>query len=44
MPWPLYRHMTDRQLTAIWTYLSAVPCNAHDDAVGDMYPWLKNVC
>ncbi len=44
MPWPLYRHMTDRQLTAIWTYLSTVPCNAHDDAVGDHYPWLKNAC
>ncbi len=38
MPWPLYRHMTDRQLTAIWTYLSTVPCNAHNDALGDMYP------
>ncbi len=44
MPWPLYRHMTDRQLKAIWVYLSAVPCNAHDDSLGDMYPWLKNVC
>jgi hypothetical protein len=44
MPWPLYRHMTDRELTAIWTYLSTVPCNAHNDAVGDMYPWLKNDC
>ncbi|MGA8617906.1 MAG: hypothetical protein WB660_05230 [Candidatus Sulfotelmatobacter sp.] len=44
MPWPLYRHMTDHQLTAIWTYLSAVPCNAHDDALGDKFPWLKNVC
>ena len=44
MPWPLYQNMTDRQLTAIWTYLSTVPCNAHNDAVGDMYPWLKNAC
>lgn len=44
MPWPLYRHMTDRQLTAIWTYLSTVPCNAHNDAIGDAYPWLKNDC
>ena len=44
MPWPVHRHMTDRQLTAIWTYLSTIPCNAHDDALGNMYPWLKNVC
>jgi hypothetical protein len=44
MPWPLYRHMTDHQLEAIWTYLSTVPCNAHNDALGDTFPWLKNVC
>jgi hypothetical protein len=44
MPWPVHRHMTDRQLTAIWTYLSTIPCNAHDDALGDMFPWLKNEC
>ncbi|KAA6462137.1 hypothetical protein DYQ86_11005 [Acidobacteria bacterium AB60] len=44
MPWPNFRHMTDHQLTAIWTYLSTVPCNAHDDAVGDTFPWLKNKC
>jgi hypothetical protein len=44
MPWPLYRHMTDHQLTAIWTYLSTVPCNPHNDTLGATYPWLKNVC
>jgi hypothetical protein len=44
MPWPLHANMTDRQLKAIWTYLSTVPCNAHNDALGDMYPWLKNDC
>lgn len=44
MPWPKFRHMTDRQLTAIWTYLSTVPCNAHNDDLGNTYPWLKNVC
>ena len=26
MPWPAYRHMTDRQLTAMYVYLSAIPC------------------
>jgi hypothetical protein len=26
MPWPAFQSMTDRQLTAIYTYLSAVPC------------------
>jgi len=44
MPWPKFQSMTDRQLTAIWTYLSTVPCNPHDDALGDMYPWLRNAC
>jgi hypothetical protein len=44
MPWPKYQNMTDHQLKAIWTYLSTVPCFAHDDALGNAYPWLKNVC
>jgi hypothetical protein len=26
MPWPSFQHMTERQLVAIYTYLSAVPC------------------
>lgn len=26
MPWPAYKHSTDRFLEAIYTYLSAVPC------------------
>lgn len=25
MPWPYYRHMTDRDLDAIYTYLSSIP-------------------
>jgi hypothetical protein len=36
--------MTDRQLEAIYTYLSTVPCNAHNDPLGTAYPWLKNAC
>jgi len=44
MPWPKFRNMTDHQIEAIWTYLSTVPCNAHNDALGDQFPWLKNVC
>jgi hypothetical protein len=44
MPWPIYQHMTDHQLEAIWTYLSTVPCNAHNDALGAQYPWLQNKC
>src|ERR1700676_52561 len=42
MPWPNFRHMTDHQLTAIWTYLSTVPCNAHNDTLGNTYARLKN--
>ena len=26
MPWPIFANMTDRQLTAIYTYLTAIPC------------------
>lgn len=26
MPWPAFQNMTDRQLTAIYTYLSTLPC------------------
>jgi hypothetical protein len=26
MPWPAFHHMTDRQLEAIYEYLSAIPC------------------
>jgi hypothetical protein len=26
MRWPAFRHMTDRQLTAVYEYLSAIPC------------------
>ncbi len=26
MPWPFFQNMTDRQLTAIYVYLSAIPC------------------
>jgi hypothetical protein len=26
MPWAIFRNMTDRQLQAIYTYLSAIPC------------------
>jgi len=44
MPWAKFRSMTDYQLTAIWTYLSTVPCNAHDDDLGKTYPWLQNKC
>lgn len=26
MPWPIFRHMTDREKRAIYEYLSAIPC------------------
>jgi hypothetical protein len=44
MPWPKFRHMTDYELTAVWTYLRAVPCNPHNDALGGTFPWLRNKC
>jgi hypothetical protein len=44
MPWPKFKNMSDYQLTAIWTYLSTVPCNPHDDDLGKAMPWLQNSC
>ncbi len=41
MPWPTFSHMTVQQLTAIWTYLSAIPCIAN---TGSVYQDLINVC
>lgn len=26
MPWPVFRHMTDREHRAIYEYLRAIPC------------------
>lgn len=31
MPWPVYRNMTDRDLTAVYTYLSAIPHAERND-------------
>ncbi|HEY0766382.1 MAG TPA: hypothetical protein VGD47_00375, partial [Steroidobacteraceae bacterium] len=28
MPWPIYQNMSDRDLRAIYEYLSAIPCIA----------------
>jgi len=44
MPWTKFRNMTTYQLMAIWTYLSTVPCNAHNDDLGTQFPWLQNTC
>jgi hypothetical protein len=41
MPWPAFSNMTPYQLTAIWTYLSAIPCIAN---TGSPYQNLINVC
>ena len=34
MPWPTFGHMTDRQLLAIWTYLSSIPCINNTTSMG----------
>lgn len=33
MPWPVYQSMTDRDLQAIYTYLSTIPCLEGDPGV-----------
>jgi hypothetical protein len=42
MPWPTFGNMTDRDLLAIYTYLSAIPCNPGPHIPGA--PYLDNVC
>jgi hypothetical protein len=42
MPWPTFGNMTDRDLLAIYTYLSAIPCNPGPHIPGAAY--LDNVC
>ncbi len=41
MPWPVYRHMTDRDIRAIYEYLSAIPC-INTTIAGA--PYLENQC
>lgn len=41
MPWPTFHNMTDHQLTAIYEYLSAIPCLSPTDDVNDV---LYNDC
>ena len=41
MPWPYYQSMTDHDLLAIYTYLSAIPCL---DTVVAGQPQLRNAC
>jgi hypothetical protein len=46
MPWPTFGHLTDRQLLAIWTYLSAIPCidNATSTPPAGAPNELRNTC
>lgn len=37
MPWPYYQGMTDRDLLAIYTYLSAIPCVAGPPAPSPLH-------
>jgi hypothetical protein len=43
MPWPVYTNMTDRDLLAIYTYLSAIPCNPGPSGL-DPTLYEQNVC
>jgi len=43
MPWPAFRSMMDRDLEAIWTYLSAIPCKAGPSGL-DSRLYQQNVC
>jgi len=43
MPWPTFMYMTDRDLLAIYTYLSAIPCNPGPSGL-DSRLYQQNVC
>jgi hypothetical protein len=43
MPWPEFGRMTDHDLEAIWTYLSAIPCNPGPSGL-DSRLYQQNVC
>ena len=43
MPWPTHMNMTDRDLVAIYTYLSAIPCNPGPAGL-DSRLYQQNVC
>jgi hypothetical protein len=34
MPWPTFQNMTDRDIRAIYEYLSAIPCLEGDPGCG----------
>jgi hypothetical protein len=38
MPWPTFRNMTDRDIRAIYEYLSAIPCLEGDPGLPDPRP------
>ena len=41
MPWPTFHNMTDRQLDAIYEYLSAIPCIPGPSQPSDLPPALQ---
>jgi hypothetical protein len=43
MPWPIFANMTDHDLLAIYTYLSAIPCNPGPSGL-DPKLYQQNVC
>lgn len=46
MPWPTFRNMSTYELTAIWTYLSAIPCINNTWSTGPLADptELQNTC
>ena len=41
MPWPVFHHMTDLQIEAIYEYLSAIPCIEGPVQPSDLPPPLQ---
>jgi hypothetical protein len=43
MPWPIFHNLSDEDLFAIYTYLSAIPCISHGP-VGSVPGLPANIC
>ena len=44
MPWPIHANMSDRDLLAIYEYLTAIPCIAHKPNTPGLLPGVYNTC
>ena len=44
MPWPVFNNLSDQDLLAIYTYLSAIPCITGPATPNDLPPTAQYAC